>query len=392
MPRGGGGDGPQLPESEGEGDRGPLCAIGAISVDNDEVKWNSLGSVSSTYGGNWAAVCHVAGASASPTDGGDGGGGTGGGDGGGGDGGGDGGDAAPAEEFAVSFSVTASGDVADYTPAVKDSLASIVAAEAEVDKSKVGVDVTAGSVNIAFTITAATAAAATTAGNAVQASVATPSAATAFFSTVPSITITVDSVTAISAPVSTADDNEVEEDDPCFPSTAMVTKADGTTCCVDVLKEGDTIVAATADGMLTTDTVSLLSIAKPEGSAPMLTTLRAGNATLTLTPEHHVPVGVACCSELKKAKDVKVGDNVWAVRTAAPPLATTVTAKSNTQAKGLHSPVLTRGGFPVIDGIVTSFDTIDKVTLAKHGLAALIMACKATDTCAQFKELFVERK
>ena len=181
------------------------------------------------------------------------------------------------------------------------------------------------------------------------------------------------------------------EDDPCFPSTAMVTKADGTTCCVDALKEGDAIVAATADGMLTTDTVSLLSIAKPKGSVPMLT-LHAGNATLTLTPEHHMPVGTVCCSVLKKAKDVKIGDQVWVMSTGALPLATTVTAKSNTQAKGLHSPVLTGGGFPIVDGIVTSFDTIDKVTLAKHGLAALIVVCKATGTCTQFKELFVERK
>ena len=187
-------------------------------------------------------------------------------------------------------------------------------------------------------------------------------------------------------------DHEVEED-PCFPSTAMVTKADGTLCRIDALKEGDEIVASTADGTLATDTVSLLSIAKPEHSAPMLA-LRAGNATLTLTPEHHVATGAVCCSELKKAKDVKVGDKVWAVRAGASPLATTVTAKSNTQAKGLHSPVLTHGGFPVVDGIVTSFDTIEKVTLASHGLTALIMACKATGTCAEFKELFVagERK
>ena len=199
-------------------------------------------------------------------------------------------------------------------------------------------------------------------------------------------TLTVESLTP---PTSEAD---TALEDPCFPGTAMVTLANGTSSRVDALKEGDKIVAATADGSLTTDTVSLLSIAKPEGSAPMLT-LRADNATLTLTPEHHVPVGTVCCSELKKAKDVKVGDKVWTVRTTAPPLATTVTAKSNThEVKGLHSPVLTRGGFPVVDGIITSFDTIDKVTLAKHGLAALIMACKATGTCTQFKELFFQRK
>ena len=36
------------------------------------------------------------------------------------------------------------------------------------------------------------------------------------------------------------------------------------------------------------------------------------------------------------------------------------------------SPVLTKGGFPIISGHVTSFDTIEKVTLAKYGLAPLL--------------------
>ena len=30
-----------------------------------------------------------------------------------------------------------------------------------------------------------------------------------------------------------------------------------------------------------------------------------GGRTLTLTPEHHVPVGAECCSTLKKAKELK---------------------------------------------------------------------------------------
>ena len=89
----------------------------------------------------------------------------------------------------------------------------------------------------------------------------------------------------------------------------MVTKADGSLVRIDTLKEGDKIVAATADGALTTDIVSLLSIAQPEAQAKTLLTLStAANATLTLTPEHHVPVGAECCSTLKKAKDVTVGE------------------------------------------------------------------------------------
>ena len=94
------------------------------------------------------------------------------------------------------------------------------------------------------------------------------------------------------------------------------------------------------------------------------------------------------CIELKQAKDVSVGEKVWAV-VAGKAVGTTVTAISKAHAKGLHSPVLTHGGFPVVDGLVTSFDTIEKVNLAKYGLAPLLAACKATKTCDEFKEMFL---
>ena len=57
----------------------------------------------------------------------------------------------------------------------------------------------------------------------------------------------------------TGDDPSKSEAEPCFPSSATVTKADGTTITIDTLKEGDEIVAATSDGSLTTDTVAIQS-------------------------------------------------------------------------------------------------------------------------------------
>mmetsp|Transcript_46064 Transcript_46064/g.120671 ORF Transcript_46064/g.120671 Transcript_46064/m.120671 type:complete len:646 (-) Transcript_46064:108-2045(-) len=198
-----------------------------------------------------------------------------------------------------------------------------------------------------------------------------------------SVTVT-SAATAQTAQGPTADDS-----DPCFPSSALITKADGTRVTIAELKEGDEIVAATADGSLTTDTVSLLSIAKPEAEAVSFLTLTTeGKDNLTLTAEHHLPVGAACCSTLKQAKDVAVGETVWAVKNGAA-VATTVTKMIKATKHGLHSPVLTNGGFPVVDGLVTSFDSIDKVTLAKHGLASLIAACKATGTCAIFRDMFL---
>ena len=93
---------------------------------------------------------------------------------------------------------------------------------------------------------------------------------------------------------------------PCFPGSAKVTLASGKVSTVDTLKEGDSIVAATADGSLTTDTVSFLSLAKPSASVADFVHLRTASANLTLTPAHHLPVGKTCCSELKQAKDVVV--------------------------------------------------------------------------------------
>jgi len=168
-----------------------------------------------------------------------------------------------------------------------------------------------------------------------------------------------------------------------------VTKADGTSSRVDALKEGDQIVAAATDGSLTTDTVSLLSIAHPEVIVDNFITLStAAGASLTLTPNHHLPVGPACCSTLKMAKDVRIGEVVHTVAEGKT-TPTTVIGMHVAKATGLHSPVLTNGNFPVVDGFVTSFDSIDKVTLAKHGLASLVSACKMSGTCETLRHLFL---
>ena len=46
--------------------------------------------------------------------------------------------------------------------------------------------------------------------------------------------------------------------------------------------------------------------------------------------------------------------------------------RSVTVAKaGAFSPVLTSGGFPIIDGIITAFDSLSGVTLAYYGLSIL---------------------
>jgi hypothetical protein len=94
-------------------------------------------------------------------------------------------------------------------------------------------------------------------------------------------------------------------------------------------------------------------------------TLTSGR-TLTLTPSHHLPVGESCCSELKLARDVLIGDVVHTSPTSAhgprtdllagAVVAEAVVARSGVARKGAHSPVMVAGSFPIVDGVVTAFD------------------------------------
>ena len=59
-------------------------------------------------------------------------------------------------------------------------------------------------------------------------------------------------------------------------------------------------------------------------------------------------------------------------------------AKMATVSKqGLHSPVMTNGHFPLVDGIVTAFDSINMVTVAGYGIPIL----EATATIELFKRV-----
>ena len=173
---------------------------------------------------------------------------------------------------------------------------------------------------------------------------------------------------------------------PCHPSTSVVKMADGRSVRLDSLREGDRIVAARADGTLTTDEVSLLSVARPGVPAAFLRIATQGGHALNITSEHHLPVGAVCCGHLRKAKDMAVGETIWVVEGAAT-VARTVVQVGHTVAHGLHSPVLASGTFPVVDGVVTAFDRIESVTLAAYSLPPLLRACKATGTCSVVQRL-----
>ena len=163
------------------------------------------------------------------------------------------------------------------------------------------------------------------------------------------------------------------DNDPCFPSEALIPMADGTPRRLDALRAGDSIVAARADGTLTTDTVSTLSLADADvqGTAFVVLTTASGR-NLTLTPTHHVPVGAACCATLKQAKDVAVGETVYEAVSASAAVRATQVKKIGTATKpGLHSPVLSHGTMPIVNGVATSFDALHRVRLAAYGLPCM---------------------
>lgn len=176
--------------------------------------------------------------------------------------------------------------------------------------------------------------------------------------------------------------------DPCFPSSAKVTLADGQSVRVDALKQGAAIIAATIDGKITTDTISIVSIARPEVEATFVSIFTDVGKILNLTAEHHIPVGEECCTRLKKAKALNIGETVY-VAVDKSIVATTIVKKWTSVHQGLHSPVLTAGSFPIVDGIVTSFDAMPTVTLASYGLPMLSKVCKLTGMCDAFHNPFV---
>jgi hypothetical protein len=158
---------------------------------------------------------------------------------------------------------------------------------------------------------------------------------------------------------------------------------------LDALREGDRVVSATVDGSLTTDEVSLLSIAKPGAGAAsaFLRIIVEGGHALNVTAEHHLPVGSTCCRTLAKAKEIVAGQSVWGYEGGGAAVARTVVRVQPVHNHGLHSPVLASGTFPVVDGVVTAFDRIESVTLASYALQPVLAACKATGTCHSVKRL-----
>ena len=95
--------------------------------------------------------------------------------------------------------------------------------------------------------------------------------------------------------------------------------------------------------------------------------------------------GDACCSNLKKAKDVAVGETLWLAATAAA-TPQVVTKVGSVYGAGVHNPLMKHGGFPVVDGVVTAFERLAVVKFASLTVPLAEAVCGATGTCAVVHE------
>ncbi|EOD04976.1 hypothetical protein EMIHUDRAFT_360050, partial [Emiliania huxleyi CCMP1516] len=146
-------------------------------------------------------------------------------------------------------------------------------------------------------------------------------------------------------------------DPPCFPSSATVQRADGVTALLSSLSAGDSILAAAADGTLAFDCVR---------AHPRL------RRRLLLLAGRPLPAGPA--KALKQASEVAVGETIWLASPAAGTLAP-VLKITKVVADGLHSPLTKHGGWPVVDGVATSYNSAAVVARNKYLLPLVEAVC-----------------
>jgi len=180
-------------------------------------------------------------------------------------------------------------------------------------------------------------------------------------------------------------------DDPCFPSHATVQRPDGSRVPINELRVGDKVRAVTRQGGVTTDTISLLSLADPDGTSKFYTIITASGRNLTLTAGHHLAVGTECCSDLQPVKNIRAGHAVWMVSqgegTSA--VAERIIIKKSVLGRGLYSPVTTHGHLPLIDDVVTAFDSITGVRVNAALAPTLEPILDMTGTANIFRRTFL---
>jgi hypothetical protein len=125
-------------------------------------------------------------------------------------------------------------------------------------------------------------------------------------------------------------------------------------------------VATDQDGRRVIDEVAFSSLADENAKKrAYLQVATSEGLVLEITGGHHVPVGPKCCTDLRVARDLRVGDTMWTLESSGHRAqAQVVSSIRQIHADGLHSPLLVGGGFPVVSGFVTSFGDLQQVRSA----------------------------
>ena len=101
-------------------------------------------------------------------------------------------------------------------------------------------------------------------------------------------------------------------------------------------------------------------------------------------------MGANCCTQLKQAKDLARGDTIW-LKTAPgrhdAPVAQRVVTLDVSIADGLHNPLLMHGGLPIVDGVVTSFNSWPIVSLDSLVVPPAETLCATTGLCDSLRSL-----
>lgn len=176
---------------------------------------------------------------------------------------------------------------------------------------------------------------------------------------------------------------EEEEAQPCFPSSASVELRGGARVRLDALRVGDEVRSVDLAGRPSVGRVSALSVRRPDARAVVWRVTTEAGGVLHATADHHVASGAACCAHVVRVRTLRPGDVLWTSvnGTRASPVRVS-SVRSGVDAVGLHSPVLSNGDHPVVDGVVTSFDRIAVVRLARTvGLGWVEALCHAVGWC-----------
>jgi hypothetical protein len=135
---------------------------------------------------------------------------------------------------------------------------------------------------------------------------------------------------------------------------------DGSTTTMDKLRIGDKVQVLAANGLLRYEPIYLFGHKDNQAVTTMLTIRAESNTSnetvqLTLSPGHFVPVAAAYKGHIMtRAKDVVIGDRVWALSQATKTAELfTVMSVSSEAVQGLFNP-FTPAGTLVVNGVVAS--------------------------------------